>query len=427
MKYEAVVFDLDGTLTDSAPGIMRCLDYSFEKMGIPAPEEKLLRRFLGPPLVKSFMEYCGMTEKDAICATQAYRERYHIKGCRENRVYPGIRNLLAALRAARIRLSVATGKPADASEKILKAFFLAPYFEVLAGPGNNDHFAEKKDLIIRSLDGFSGKSVMVGDRASDILAARELGMDSVAVLWGYGSREELEAANPTYLVSTAEELCTVVGVNPVKKAGYFISLEGNDGCGKSTQVELLYSALQSLGLDVIKTREPGGSFVAEKIRSILLDRSNIGMQDMTEALLYAAARAQHVRDVIEPALEAGKVVLSDRYVDSSIAYQGAGRQLGMELVAGINAPAIGTCIPNLTVLLDIDAKEALRRRERAGETDRIEMLEDSFHLRVGEAYRKLLKDNPERIKRVDASGTPEEVADRVLQLVCFGLSEAGLL
>ena len=325
-------------------------------------------------------------------------------------------------------MSIATEKPQKTSDGIIEAFDLKRYFHSLSGPGSDEHYAEKKDLIIRSLGGLSyEKAVMIGDRASDIFAAKELGMDSVAVLWGYGSRDELEAAKPDFLAEHVEELYDILGIkSKAAPKGYFISLEGNDGCGKSTQAKLLYESLMALGYDVVKTREPGGSIVAEKVRELVLDRENTGMQDITEAYLYAASRAQHVRDVIMPSLEAGKLVLSDRYVDSSIAYQGAGRKLGMDLVAQINAPAIDGCLPDLTILLDIDAATALRRRETASVVDRIEMLEDSFHIRVGKAYQQLLRQNPDRFVRINAEGSMEEVADRVIRLVSIRLKEAGL-
>ncbi len=427
MNYEAVVFDLDGTLTDSAPGILRCLEFAFERLGRPAPEERVLRKFLGPPLVRSFMDFCGMSEEEAVRGRDAYLERYHTLGWKENRVFPDIRSLLIALKRAGARLSIATGKQGEASAKIARAFWIDHYFDAVVGTASSDHFAEKKDLITRSLAGFSGKAVMIGDRASDIAAANALGMDSVAVLWGYGGRAELEGANPTYLVESVEELAAVLGTELFHSRGFFISLEGNDGCGKSTQADLLHGSLVCLGFDTVKTREPGGSYVAEKIREILLDRANTGMHDMTEAMLYAAARAQHVRDVIRPALQAGKLVLSDRYVDSSVAYQGAGRGLGMELVARINEPAVDGCLPDLTVLLDIDAQDALRRRERASRADRIEMLDDSFHLSVAQAYHELMQLHADRIRPVNATGTPDEVAGRVLSLVHDRMTEAGLI
>lgn len=427
MNYDAVVFDMDGTLTDSEPGIINCLHYAFDKLGLPVPDNQVLRKFLGPPLAESFIKFCGMNEEEAIRATQTYRERYGRIGWKENAVYPGIRNLLRVLQRTGSYLSVATGKPHEASDRILRAFDLKEHFNALAGPMPHEHFADKEDLIIRSLSGYSGRCVMIGDRASDITAAKALGMDSIGVLWGYGSKAELEEAQPEYLVESVEELYAILGLKPEQGSrGFFISLEGNDGCGKSTQAKLLHEQLIALDYDVIMTREPGGSKVAEKIRELVLDRENAGMQDMTEALLYAASRAQHVRDVILPALAEGKVVLSDRYVDSSIAYQGAGRELGMDLVAQINAPAINGCLPDLTVLLDIGAAAALRRRESASEVDRIEMMEDSFHVRVGMAYQELLRQNPQRIVRVDARGSEDEVAERVSALVSQRMKEAGL-
>lgn len=431
MKYQAIIFDLDGTLTDSEPGIVRSLHYALNKLKYPVPEDRVLRKFLGPPLVESFMTFCDMSQDEAIRATSTYRERYQTKGWRENTVYPGIRGLLQVLASSDGYLGIATGKPQDSSAMILEDFDLMPFFDALAGPMPDDHFADKKDLIVRSLQGLpqglAAKGIMIGDRASDIVSAKALNMDSVAVLWGYGSRSELEAAEPDYLIESVEELYAILGVDKVQQnKGYFISLEGNDGSGKSTQVAILHERLLALGYPVIKTREPGGSKVAEKIRDLVLDRDNSGMQDMTEALLYAAARAQHVRDVIAPALHEGKIVLCDRFVDSSIAYQGAGRELGMELVAQINAPAIEGYMPDLTVLLDIDAATALRRREKASEVDRIEMMEDSFHARVEKAYQHLLMQYPNRIKRVDAVGDADEVGERVIRLVLNRLKEAGI-
>lgn len=427
MKYDAVVFDFDGTLTDSAPGILNCLHYALNQLNHPVPMDSDLRKFLGPPLVQSFIRYCGMSQDFAIKATEEYRVRFFKEGWRESLVYPGIRELLQALRYTQVYLAIATGKPQNSSEMILDYYSLNQYFDKVVGPSPNDHFADKYDLIKKALDGNLGRAVMIGDRGSDIYAARQLGIDSIAVVYGYGSREELEKSQPTFIAESVEELYNLLGLTKTEiPHAYFITLEGNDGCGKSTQTDLLYQYLLSCGYDAVKTREPGGSELAEKIRSLLLDRDNMGMQDMTEALLLAASRAQHVRDVIIPALSEGKIVLSDRYVDSSVAYQGAGRRLGMDIVSQINAPAINGCLPNLTLMLEIDSATALRRRENAGETDRIEMMNDGFHARVEEGYKKLAGLYPERIVRVDATGEEEQVSERIISVVKHRLKKDGL-
>ncbi|MHC1786182.1 MAG: dTMP kinase [Christensenellales bacterium] len=427
MTYDAVVFDLDGTLTDSAPGILACARYALEKMGKPIPSDAILRKFLGPPLAQSFMMFCGLSAQEALAATHYYRERYHDTGWLENRPFPGIRQLLLALRQAGIRLSVATGKPQDASEKILDHFRLSHLFERIVGPAPDDYQANKRDLILRSLEGFKGRAVMVGDRDSDVAGARQAGIDCIAVSYGYGSEEEFIQTPPALIASSPSDLCDMLGVPRPSPRGFFISFEGNDGCGKSTQVKWLAERLAGCGFKVQTTREPGGSDIAERIRGLLLDPQNMGIRDMTEAYLYAAARAQHVREIILPALRAGKILITDRYVDSSVAYQGAGRSLGMALVSGLNAPAIDGCLPDLTILLDIDAQQAMMRRQQASQADRIEMQDDAFHARVEQAFHQLALENSKRIVRVDALGEREEVAGRVESVTFDRLKAAGLL
>lgn len=418
MNYKAVIFDLDGTLTDSAIGIVTSVRYALERMQWPVPDDGVLRSFLGPPLAVSFQRHCGMTQDQAIQATRIYRERYQAIGWQENRVYPGIRRLLQALKRQGLYLGVATGKPQRESEKILERFNLLHYFDAVAGPQPTDYFANKRDLIVRAMAGHEGPAIMVGDRDSDILAAQALHMDSLAVLYGYGPEAEMTSCGATSYADSPDALWDALGVaRSASGRGFFISLEGNDGSGKSTQARYLTERLQASDYDLLATREPGGTQVSEKIRAILLDRENSGLRDMTEALLYAAARAQHVRELIVPALQQGKVVLSDRYVDSSIAYQGAGRQLGVDLVRQINAPAIDGCLPDLTVLLDMDAETAMQRRQTASTMDRIEMLGDDFHQRVEDAYQLLKQHAPERFAGVDAAGKPEEVAEAIADIV----------
>jgi len=198
-----------------------------------------------------------------------------------------------------------------------------------------------------------------------------------------------------------------------KGRGKFITFEGGDGCGKSTQIRLAADYLAGEGYDLLLTREPGGTLIGEKIRAILLDPENAEMADMTEMLLYAAARAQITRDVIGPALAAGKLVICDRWADSSIAYQGAARGLG-EAVSVVNAYAAGELFtPDATVLLDLDPGEALARSAGTEGRDRIETLGEEYQKKVRAAYLKLAAEEPERIRVIDAGGSPEEVHARV--------------
>lgn len=197
--------------------------------------------------------------------------------------------------------------------------------------------------------------------------------------------------------------------------GYFITFEGGDGSGKSTQIALLRDWLEHAGYDVILTREPGGTRISEKIRELILDPDNQEMADMTEALLYAAARAQLVSQMIKPALAEGKVVICDRFVDSSIAYQAYGRGLG-DAVGVINSYAVDGCMPDLTILLRLDPEKGSSRIADR-EHDRIEQAPDAFHRKVYEGYLALEKAYPERIFGIDASGTIDEIADEIRRRV----------
>jgi dTMP kinase len=204
-------------------------------------------------------------------------------------------------------------------------------------------------------------------------------------------------------------------------SGLFITVEGPDGAGKSTLVKKLDEKLkESLKVPLVTTREPGGSGIAEKIREVIIDPENKEMDARTEALLFAASRRQHIKETISPALERHEVVLCDRFVDSSIAYQGAGRELGVEEVAILNQFATENLTPDLTVYLDVDAQEGLNRighKNSNRKKDRLEMEEVSFHNRVRSAYKVLLKDNPDRIQLVDATQTPEMVFSNAWQIV----------
>lgn len=190
--------------------------------------------------------------------------------------------------------------------------------------------------------------------------------------------------------------------------GIFISFEGPDGSGKTTQIKRFAEFLESRGYSVIMTREPGGTRISEKIRSIILDPDNAEMDGMTEALLYAAARAQHVAQLIRPSLEEGKIVLTDRFMDSSIAYQGYGRDLG-EKIRIINEYAVGDTHPDLTFFLDIDPLDGLKRAKNRDELDRLEQESLDFHKAVYEGYLKLSEIYKDRYVHIDASKSVDDI------------------
>ena len=206
--------------------------------------------------------------------------------------------------------------------------------------------------------------------------------------------------------------------------GRFITFEGGEGCGKSTQVKRLAAALEAKGVKVLLTREPGGTRLAEMIRALLKDETEDPPVDRAELLLFLAARAQLVRNVIRPALEAGTWVLSDRFSDSTIAYQGYGRGLSVDFVKAANEFACEGLTPDLTFLLDVEpsvAAQRMRGREAATNTsaDRIERAGDDFHARLRRGFLELAAADAPRIVTIDASGTPDEVARAVLS-ACAG-------
>jgi dTMP kinase len=189
----------------------------------------------------------------------------------------------------------------------------------------------------------------------------------------------------------------------------FVSFEGLDGSGKSTQAELLRARLEADGEEVVATREPGGTELGERIRELVLHGGHVS--PWAEALLYAASRAQHVDEVIRPALERGASVVCDRYVDSSVAYQGVARGLGLERVLELNLAAVGGLMPDRTFLLLLDPGEIAVRLRR--EHDRLEREGDDFHARVDAAYRELAARFPERIVVLDGTRPVEELAEEV--------------
>jgi dTMP kinase len=200
---------------------------------------------------------------------------------------------------------------------------------------------------------------------------------------------------------------------PVLRSGFFVVFEGGDGAGKSTQMQALVGWLRARGEEVVTTREPGGTAMGERIRDVLLDPASDGMDPRTEALLYAADRAQHVAEVIQPALEAGKIVVSDRFIDSSLAYQGIGRELGLEEVYRINEWGIGGLLPDVVFLLQLDPAAGLARSGQR-ETDRIEGAGAAFHQQVADAYAKLADSYPARFVTLDASLSAADLHKKVI-------------
>jgi len=192
------------------------------------------------------------------------------------------------------------------------------------------------------------------------------------------------------------------------KRGLFITAEGTDGSGKTTQIKLLESYLKDRGFEVV-TREPGGTKIGEKIRSIILDPDNTKMSYITEMMLYASARAQLVSEFIKPSLEQGKVVICDRFVDSSYVYQGFGRNIDIELIEKVNSIALDGIMPDVTLFFDVDPSVALLRRIRSTGADRIEQETMDFHRKVYEGYKKLISKYPDRIKVIDSNRSIEEI------------------
>ena len=200
------------------------------------------------------------------------------------------------------------------------------------------------------------------------------------------------------------------------RKGKFITFEGCEGSGKSTQLKMLSAYLDREGIPYIMTREPGGSPIAEDIRNIILDGKNTAMCDECEAMLYAASRIQHLREKVLPALEEGKLVICDRYVDSSLAYQGYARGLGLEYVADINKKALEIGTPDLTVFLNISPEKAFERKHGADENDRMEKQGLEFHKRVYDGYLHLLEKYP-RICAVESSGTAQQMHEDIVNLL----------
>ncbi len=199
----------------------------------------------------------------------------------------------------------------------------------------------------------------------------------------------------------------------------FITFEGPDGSGKSTIIKKIHEKLVSEGYNIVLTREPGGTPIAEKIRNIILDNENQELDARSEALLYAASRRQHLVEKIWPALKEGKIVLCDRFIDSSIAYQGGGRNIGVENVLNVNLFATENTYPDLTIFFDVSPEIGLARvsRDKKRVADRLDNENENFHDKVYETFKEIVKNNPNRIVSIDASKSIDEVFDATYKII----------
>lgn len=206
------------------------------------------------------------------------------------------------------------------------------------------------------------------------------------------------------------------------KKGLFISFEGIEGSGKTTQARLLKETLGQMGIEAALTLEPGGTRLGKKIRNILLDPGNAEIAPVTELLLYLADRGQHIKEVILPCLSSGMAVITDRYSDSTVAYQGHGRGMDAGLIAELGSAATGGLMPDITFVLDIEVETGLRRIH--GGADRLELEDIGFHRRVREGFLSISRMEPRRVKLVDARGTVEETHGKVVETLLAFMKEA---
>lgn len=415
--YDAVVFDLDGTLFDAEEGIVSSVVKAMKEMGLEIPQGAQLRQVVGPPLRYSFHDLLNVPSERLDEAADRYAYIFRSEGMYRYSVYPGIRTMLRVLKENGIYVALASSKPRDLCEHILRHYGLRHFFDRVIGETDSHAKLGKPEMIRRALPERYWRAAMVGDRLYDMEGAKAAEVDGVGAVYGCGSVEELQNAGATLLVSDADELRELLCPGAAVPRGFFLSMEGPDGCGKTTQANLLEQSLRQLGFDLVRTREPGGCPISEKIRQIILDTENAEMCGTCEALLYAASRAQHVHQVIRPAVEAGKVVLSDRFVDSSVAYQGGGRAMGVDMIRQINEPAVDGMLPDATVYLAIDHDTAMKRRLSASRPDRLEMESSVFHGRVQAAYEELINRDRQRFIVVSGDQPVEEIARQVLRQV----------
>lgn len=417
MRYDAVLFDFDGTLADTSAGIYAALQAACAQMGRAPIAEELLPRFIGPPILDSADRYLGMDAETAMAFHRNFRAFYRAGELFNAKIYQGVPALLRWLHAEGVYVAVASAKPADMVQAILEHFGLTRFFDRVIGKTSENADTHKETMLREALPARYARAVMVGDRLYDMEAAKNLGLDAVGALWGFGTAEELTSSGADAVAADPAQCARILcGEDTKPPRGFFISIEGLDGCGKTTQMNALCEHIRACGYDVLCTREPGGTPIAEDIRALILDPEKT-MCDETEALLYAASRCEHVHRKIRPALERGQVVLCDRFVDSSIAYQGGGRELGLDKVAQINAPAVDGTLPDLTLLFMVDARTAFLRRAAATKLDRLERAGEAFFQRVRDAYELLAETGAPRIRRIDASRPIAAVTEEACEAI----------
>ncbi len=415
--YDAVLFDLDGTLTNSEQGIIQSMLYALEQVGAKVPAGVNMRCVIGPPLMESLMGILGLPCEQAREAIGHYSRHFNREGMYQYTVYPHIRSILQMLRDGGVYVALATSKPVLPAMAVLNHFGLTHFFNRIITEEDNEKIVNKPELIRRALPERFGHAAMVGDRFYDVEGALQNHIDAIGAGYGFGTEDELLKAGATHVVPDTEALRAFLCPGATVPRGFFLSVEGLDGSGKTTQVDRLEKSLKEYGFSVLRTREPGGCPISEEIRHTILTTEHMEMCAPCEALLYAAARAQHVCEVIRPAVERGMLVLCDRFVDSSIAYQGGGRELGTDVVRQINAPAVGEMLPDATVYLNVDYRQALSRRHSASSLDRIEVESGEFHARVQAAYEELIHNDPKRFLVIDGQQDADTVAADVLDAV----------
>ena len=212
-RYDAVLFDLDGTLTKSDPGIMAAAKYAIRTLGFPIPPESTMRKFIGPPLWYSFKEFCGMNEEQVVRAFDLYTQQYNASGVYENSVFPGIFDLFDALKANGVKIGLVTAKPEAATQLVIEHFKLAPYFDCVSAIKEEERSTDKRVLVenaVRSLNLPKCRVAMVGDTHYDANGARDAGVDFIGVLFGYGTREEMAASGCKVFAETAPDLLPIL-------------------------------------------------------------------------------------------------------------------------------------------------------------------------------------------------------------------------